>query len=95
MSARNGLIATASRIGSIVISSVLGGSNSATRELSPTLEQQVANVFAALRGDIEAPGRTLDDITAESKTRRQRLVSLKFHGLAPVFVGSSFRTILI
>ena len=55
-------IPNASRIGNIVMSSVIGGSNPGTRELPPTLEQQVANVFAAIRGDIEAAGGTVDDI---------------------------------
>ena len=55
-------IPNASRIGNIVMSSVIGGSNPGTRELPPSLEQQVGNVFAALRGDIEAAGGTVDDI---------------------------------
>jgi 2-iminobutanoate/2-iminopropanoate deaminase len=55
-------IPNASRIGNIVMSSVIGGANPGTRELPPMLEQQVANVFAAIRGDIEAAGGTVDDI---------------------------------
>jgi 2-iminobutanoate/2-iminopropanoate deaminase len=55
-------IPNASRIGNIVMSSVIGGTNPGTRELPPTLEQQVANVFAALRSDIQAAGGTVDDI---------------------------------
>jgi len=55
-------IPNASRIGNIVMSSVIGGLNPGTRELPPTLEQQVANVFANLRSDIEAAGGTVDDI---------------------------------
>ena len=55
-------IPNASRIGNIVMSSVIGGANPGTRELPPTLEQQVANVFAYIRHDIEAAGGTLDDI---------------------------------
>jgi 2-iminobutanoate/2-iminopropanoate deaminase len=55
-------IPNASRIGNIVMSSVIGGSNPGTRELPPALEHQVANVFAAIRGDIEATGGTVDDI---------------------------------
>ncbi len=38
------------------------GTNPGTRELPPTLEQQVANVFAAMRGDVEAAGGSVDDI---------------------------------
>jgi 2-iminobutanoate/2-iminopropanoate deaminase len=52
-------IPNASRIGNIVMSSVIGGTNPGTRELPPSLEQQV---FAAIRGDIEAAGGSVDDI---------------------------------
>ncbi|PPQ36387.1 RidA family protein [Rhodopila globiformis] len=55
-------IPNACRIGNIVMSSVIGGANPGTREMPPTLEQQVANVFANLRNDIEAAGGTVDDI---------------------------------
>jgi len=52
----------ACRIGTLVMSSVIGGSNPGTRELPPTLEQQVANVFGYIRHDVEAAGGTVDDI---------------------------------
>jgi len=52
-------IPNASRIGNLVMSSVIGGLNPGTRELPPTLEQQVANVFANLRSDVEAAGGTV------------------------------------
>src|ERR1700723_1165843 len=55
-------IPNASRIGNIVMSSVIGGTNPGTRELPPTLEQQGANVFAALRSDIQAAGGPFHDI---------------------------------
>ncbi len=56
-------IPNASRIGNIVMSSVIGGTNPGTqRTAAHTLEQQVANVFAALRSDIQAAGGTVDDI---------------------------------
>jgi 2-iminobutanoate/2-iminopropanoate deaminase len=55
-------IPNASRVGNIVMSSVIGGSDPGTRTLPSTLEQQVANVFAAIRGDVEAAGGTVDDI---------------------------------
>ena len=55
-------IPNASRISNIVMSSVIGGSNPGTRELPPTLEAQVANVFGYIRHDIEAAGGTVDDI---------------------------------
>ncbi len=55
-------IPNASRVGNIVMSSVIGGTNPGTRDLPPTLEQQTANVFAAIRGDIEAAGGSVDDI---------------------------------
>ena len=52
----------ASRIGAIVMSSVIGGANPGSRELPPSLEQQVANVFAHIRHDVEAAGGSVDDI---------------------------------
>jgi enamine deaminase RidA (YjgF/YER057c/UK114 family) len=55
-------IPNASRIGNMVVSSVIGGANPGTRELPPTLEQQIANVFGYIRSDIEAAGGTVDDI---------------------------------
>jgi enamine deaminase RidA (YjgF/YER057c/UK114 family) len=55
-------IPNASRIGNIVMSSVIGGSNPGTRILPPTLDEQLANVFAAIKGDVEAAGGTVDDI---------------------------------
>ena len=55
-------IPNASRIGNIVMSSVIGGSNPGTRDLPASLEQQVANVFGYIRHDIEAAGGGVDDI---------------------------------
>lgn len=55
-------IPNACRIGNIVVSSVIGGSNPGTRELPAALEQQVANVFAHIRHDVEAAGGSVDDI---------------------------------
>jgi enamine deaminase RidA (YjgF/YER057c/UK114 family) len=55
-------IPNASRIGNIVMSSVIGGANPGTRTLPDSLEQQVANVFANIRYDIEAAGGSVDDI---------------------------------
>src|SRR3954466_10682912 len=55
-------IPNASRIGNIVVSSVIGGANQGSRELPPALEQQVANVFTHIRHDIEAAGGSVDDI---------------------------------
>jgi 2-iminobutanoate/2-iminopropanoate deaminase len=55
-------IPNASRIGNIVMSSVIGGANPGSRDLPPTLEQQVANVFGHIRHDIEAAGGSVDDI---------------------------------
>ena len=55
-------IPNASRIGNIVMSSVIGGSNPGTRDLPAALEQQVANVFGYIRHDIEAAGGRVDDI---------------------------------
>jgi 2-iminobutanoate/2-iminopropanoate deaminase len=55
-------IPNASRIGNIVMSSVIGGTNPGTKELPPTLEQQVANIFTVVRSDVEAAGGTIDNI---------------------------------
>ena len=55
-------IPNASRIGNIVMSSVIGGANPGTRDLPDTLEQQIANVFAHIRHDVEAAGASVDDI---------------------------------
>jgi 2-iminobutanoate/2-iminopropanoate deaminase len=55
-------IPNASRIGNIVMSSVIGGSSPGTRTLPPTLDEQLANVFAAIKGDVEAAGGTVDNI---------------------------------
>jgi 2-iminobutanoate/2-iminopropanoate deaminase len=55
-------IPNASRIGNLVMSSVIGGANPGTRELPASLEQQIANVFGYIRHDIEAAGGSVDDI---------------------------------
>src|SRR5471032_2987662 len=55
-------IPNASRVGNLVMSSVIVGTNSGTRELPPSLEAQIANVFAHIRHDIEAAGGSVDDL---------------------------------
>ena len=55
-------IPNASRIGNIVMSSVIGGTNPGTRDLPASLEQQVANLFGYIRHDIEAAGGGVGDI---------------------------------
>ena len=55
-------IPNASRVGNVVMSSVIGGAKPGTRELPASLEEQVANVFAHIRHDIEAAGGSVDDI---------------------------------
>jgi 2-iminobutanoate/2-iminopropanoate deaminase len=55
-------IPNASRVGNIVMSSVIGGANPGTRDLPPTLEEQVKNVFNYIRHDVEAAGGSVDDI---------------------------------
>lgn len=55
-------IPNASRVGNIVMSSVIGGANPGTRTLPPTLDEQVANVFAAIRSDVQAAGGSVEDI---------------------------------
>ena len=55
-------IPNASRVGNLLMSSVVSGSKVGSRELPPTLEEQVANVFAHIRHDVEAAGGTTDNI---------------------------------
>jgi 2-iminobutanoate/2-iminopropanoate deaminase len=55
-------IPNASRVGNIVMSSVIGGSNPGTRDLPPTLEAQVANVFNYIRSAVESAGGTPEHI---------------------------------
>ena len=55
-------IPNASRVGNVVMSSVIGGTKPGTRELPTSLEEQVANVFAHIRHDVEAAGGSVDDI---------------------------------
>jgi 2-iminobutanoate/2-iminopropanoate deaminase len=55
-------IPNASRVGNIVMSSVIGGSNPGTRELPPSLEEQVKNFFNYIRAAIEAAGGTPENI---------------------------------
>ena len=55
-------IPNASRIGNLVMSSVIGGANPGTRELPESFEAQVANVYTHIRHDVEAAGGSVDDI---------------------------------
>jgi enamine deaminase RidA (YjgF/YER057c/UK114 family) len=55
-------IPNASKIGNIVMSSVIGPSNPGTRDVPATLAEQVANLFTHLRAAITAAGGTPDDI---------------------------------
>ncbi|HJU14996.1 MAG TPA: RidA family protein [Stellaceae bacterium] len=72
-------IPNASRVGNVVMSSVIGGSNPGTRELPPTLEAQVANVFGYIRAAVEAAGgRTehivkIDFFVRDPATQREAL----------------------
>jgi 2-iminobutanoate/2-iminopropanoate deaminase len=55
-------IPNASRVGNIVMSSVIGGSKPGTRELPASLEEQVANVFGYIRAAVEAAGGSPEHI---------------------------------
>jgi enamine deaminase RidA (YjgF/YER057c/UK114 family) len=55
-------IPNASRVGNVVMSSVIGGTRPGTRELPANLDEQVANVFAYIKHDVEAAGGSVDDI---------------------------------
>jgi 2-iminobutanoate/2-iminopropanoate deaminase len=52
----------ASRVGNLMMSSVISGVDPGTRNMPPTLEGQVANVFKHIRACVEAAGGTVDDI---------------------------------
>jgi enamine deaminase RidA (YjgF/YER057c/UK114 family) len=55
-------IPNASRIGNIVMSSVINGMDPGARTLPPELPQQLANMFLHVRNAVEAAGGTVDDI---------------------------------
>jgi 2-iminobutanoate/2-iminopropanoate deaminase len=55
-------IPNASRIGTIVMSSIMNGSEPGTRDVPPDLAGQVTNIFKHIRLCIEAAGGTPDDI---------------------------------
>jgi enamine deaminase RidA (YjgF/YER057c/UK114 family) len=72
-------IPNASRVGNIVMSSVIGGSNPGTRDLPPTVEAQVANVFGYIRAAVAAAGGgpehivKLDFFVKDPATQREAL----------------------
>jgi 2-iminobutanoate/2-iminopropanoate deaminase len=55
-------IPNASRVGNIVMSSVISGTTPGTRDMPKELAAQMANLFAHIRGDVEAAGGSVDDI---------------------------------
>ena len=55
-------IPNASRIGNLMMSSVISGVDPGTRNLPPELARQVANLFVHIRAGVEAAGGTVDDI---------------------------------
>jgi enamine deaminase RidA (YjgF/YER057c/UK114 family) len=55
-------IPNASRIGNMMMSSVISGVDPGTRNLPPGLAQQVTNLFTHIRNAIDAAGGTPDDI---------------------------------
>ena len=55
-------IPNASRIGNIMMTSVISGVDPGTRTLPPDLDGQVANLFRHIRSAIEAAGGTPDNI---------------------------------
>jgi 2-iminobutanoate/2-iminopropanoate deaminase len=55
-------IPNGSRIGNIMMSSVINGSDPATRTMPPDLTDQVVNIFKHIRLAVEAAGGTVDDI---------------------------------
>src|SRR5271166_6090782 len=55
-------IPNASRIGNVMMSSVISGVDPGTRNMPPELSRQVANIFTHVRNAVEAAGGTADDI---------------------------------
>jgi 2-iminobutanoate/2-iminopropanoate deaminase len=55
-------IPNGSRIGNIMMSSVINGMDPGTRNLPPDLSQQLANMFTHIRSAVAAAGGTVDDI---------------------------------
>ena len=55
-------IPNASRIGNIVMSSIMNGTDPATRTVPADLAAQVANIFGHIKLCVEAAGGTPDDI---------------------------------
>ena len=55
-------IPNASRIGNIIVSGLIRGTDPATGKLAATLEQQCAFMFQHMRQAVEAGGATVDDI---------------------------------
>jgi 2-iminobutanoate/2-iminopropanoate deaminase len=52
----------ASRIGNIVMSSVISGRDPATDEMPPELDAQIGNIFAHIKSAVETAGGSPDDI---------------------------------
>ena len=68
-------IPAASRIGDLLVSSVINGVDPATGKIAATLEEQCAHMFGHVRRIVEAGGGTTDDIikiTVWMKDRSQR-----------------------
>jgi enamine deaminase RidA (YjgF/YER057c/UK114 family) len=55
-------IPNASRIGNVMMTSVISGVDPGTRTLPPELAKQIANLFTHVRTAIETAGGTPDDI---------------------------------
>src|SRR5438270_11734073 len=55
-------IPNASRIGNVMMSSIISGVDPGTRNLPPELAKQVSNCFAHIRAAVEAAGGKVEDI---------------------------------
>lgn len=55
-------IPSASIVGGVLMSSIIGGRDPVTGKLPPTLEEQLANLFLFARRIVEAAGGTTEDI---------------------------------
>ena len=63
-------IPNASRIGNILMSSIISGRDPQTSQMPPDLDGQVTNIFKQIKLCVEAAGGTVDDII---KTGRKAL----------------------
>ncbi|MBC8241873.1 MAG: RidA family protein, partial [Alphaproteobacteria bacterium] len=85
----------ASRIGNIMMSSVIAGRDPASNKMPDELDQQIVNIFSHVRSAVEAAGGSPDDLVAieagiGAGAAVDRLINLKTPHLGPdpILVGA-------